>query len=116
MACPWLSIHLRHCGEQKVNAVLPEQFLLHNCRACSLIVTVQADRVDRISANMHHPLSLLELAVVGVYTGRVIHLLRKLPMFSHLRGPFAKRSACISQISFRFLYIAIKCVLKCQCR
>jgi len=34
---------------KKLNAVIREQLLLHNCRACSLIVTVQADCVGPIT-------------------------------------------------------------------
>ena len=86
-------------GAQEVNAVLREQLLLQDCTACSLIVTVQADHVDCISANTHHALSLLLLRLC---TGHAIYLLRKIPMLSHFSGSFAKRRVCITLISFKF--------------
>ena len=51
---------------KKLNAVIREQLLLQNCRACSLIVTVQADCVGRINANTHHALSVQYLAAVNL--------------------------------------------------
>jgi hypothetical protein len=54
---------------KKLNAVIREQLLLQNCRACSLIVTVQADCVDRINANAYHALSLLYVAAVKLMYG-----------------------------------------------
>ena len=54
---------------KKLNAVIGEQLLLQNCRACSLIVAVQADCVGRIDANTYHAPSLLYLAAAKLTYG-----------------------------------------------
>jgi hypothetical protein len=55
--------------DKKLNAVIREQLLLQNCRACSLIVTLQADCVGRINVNTHHAPGLLYLVAVKLMYG-----------------------------------------------
>jgi hypothetical protein len=104
--------HLRHCDEQEVNAVIREQLLLQNCRACSLIVTMQADCVGRISANTHHALSPLYQAVVKLMYGTCELFVVQNQNYFKLSWPLWEAKGLYYSNFSHILYIAVKCVLK----
>jgi hypothetical protein len=108
--------HLRHCGEQEVNAVIREQLLLQNCRARSLIVTVQADCVGRISANTHHALSMLHQAAVKLMYGTCdLFVVQNSNAFT-LSWLFCEAKGLYHSNSSYILYIAVQCMLKYRCK